>query len=215
MSYIGIIGAGRIDSSNSSYNLVERCDAAKQMNSMRVDMHIIKQQTGWEMGVDLKWRYEVADPFHSTVEIEDYIKRHYGEPINIRFCMHNTMLLTAYPVFDKLRLFARYRPERRTAGYFDPITYGMVICMGTANSPFDLQSEGVLLHEVQHLIQKEEGFAKGGNSSMGLRRYIRLAGEVEARNICHRHLLTSEQRILTLRSETQDIPDKEQIISFG
>lgn len=79
MSYIGIIGAKRLDDSNASLGLIEAQKKAVQLLRCSTDMHMIKQQTGWEMGVDGKWRYEVADPFHNTVGIEDHLKRHFGE----------------------------------------------------------------------------------------------------------------------------------------
>ena len=90
----------------------------------------------------------------------------------------------------------------------------MMICMGTLNSPFQYQTEGVLLHEVQHLIQEEEDFARGGNLSQGRRRYLRMAGEVEARNVCIRHSMSPEHSRSSLRADTQDVPDAEQIIEF-
>ena len=214
MSYIGIKGAQRLDNAASSSCLIADQEKAVQILQCGTDMRNIKLQTGWEIGVDGKWRYEITDPFHTTAEIEDHIKKHFGEPINIRYCMHDTSLLTAYPAFERLRLFAMYAPTGRFAGYFDPQKYGMMVCMGTASSPFDLQTEGVLLHEVQHLIQEEEDFARGGDTSMGRRRYMRLAGEVEARNVCNRHFLTNEKRLVTLRNDTQDIPDDKQIIIF-
>lgn len=212
MSYIGIIGARRIDESDPSSKLLELQEQAVLLLRGNTDMHLIKRQTGWEMGVDGKWRYELADPFHTTTEIEDHIKRHFGEPINIRFCMHDTTLLMAYPAFEHLRLFARYTPAKKFVGYFDPVRYSMMVCMGTSDSPFEFQTEGILLHEVQHLIQKEEHFARGGDSSKGIMRYMRLAGEVEARNVCIRHFMTQEQRRGTLRSDSQDVPDNKQII---
>ena len=214
MSYIGIIGAKRLDDSNASLGLIEAQKKAVQLLRCSTDMHMIKQQTGWEMGVDGKWRYEVADPFHNTVEIEDHLKRHFGESINISLCMHDISLLIAYPAFKRLSLYARYTPTNEFAGYFNPFSYGMMICMGTLNSPFQYQTEGVLLHEVQHLIQEEEDFARGGDLSQGRRRYLRLAGEVEARNVCIRHAMSPEQRHSSLRTDTQDVPDAEQIIVF-
>ena len=99
-------------------------------------------------------------------------------------------------------------------GCFWPDNYGMLVCMGTANSPFQSQTECVLLHEVQHLIQEEEDFARGGNLSQGRRRYLRQAGEVEARNVCIRHSMSPEHRRSSLRTDTQDVPDAEQIIEF-
>lgn len=148
MSYIGIKGAERLDKSNSSLCLLEAHVKAVHMLGGGADMHSIKLITGWETGVDGKWRYEVADPFHTTTEIEDHIKKHFGEPINIRHCMHDITLLTAYPAFERLRLFALYSPTRGFAGYFAPGSYGMLVCMGTASSAFEYQTEGVLLHEV-------------------------------------------------------------------
>ena len=212
MSYIGIKGAERLDKSNSSLCLLEAHAKAVHMLGNGADMHSVKLITGWETGVDGKWRYEVADPFHTTTEIEDHIKKHFGEPINIRHCMHDITLLTAYPAFERLRLFALYSPTRGFAGYFDSRRYGMLVCMGTTSSAFEYQTEGVLLHEVQHLIQEEEDFARGGSSKD--RRYHRLAGEVEARNICIRHFLTPEERLKKLYSDTQDVPNEKQFVSF-
>lgn len=214
MSYIGIRGAERLDMNDSSMGLIKCQREAIDLLRKGVDMHSIKHQTGWETGIDGKWRYEIYDPFHTTEKIEDYIKRHFGEPINIRYCMHDTTLLIAYPAFERLRLFAMYTPTRQFAGYFNPKEYAMMVCMGTTNSPFEFQTEGVLLHEVQHLIQEEENFARGGDNTKGGLRYMRLAGEVEARNICLRHELSPEQRRQMLRSDTQDMPDHSQIIVF-
>lgn len=210
MSYIGIIGAQRLDKHNPSLGLIEAYQKALSLHQAGQDMRTVKIKTGWELGVDDLWRYEVADPFHTTEKIEDYIKRHFGESINIRACMHDTQLLVAYPELEHLRLFALYSPQRRWAGYFSSDDYAIMVCLGTARSPFEYQTEGLLLHEVQHLIQEREGFAQGGGSrDPG---YLYLAGEVEARNICHRHNLTSEERKRSLRVDTQDVPDEVQII---
>ena len=129
--------------------------------------------------------------------------------------MRNTDLLVAYPEFERLQLFALYAKTSIWIGYFDPKRYGMVVCMGTIKSPFEQQTEGVLLHEVQHLIQDVEGFARGGNLSLGYDRYFRLAGEVEARNICLRNFLSDTERREKLRTDTQDVKDEEQIVLFS
>lgn len=214
MSYIGIIGAKRLDQSTPSLTLIEAYHTALHLHQTGQDMRTIKLKTGWELGIDRLWRYELADPFHTTEKIEDYIKRHFGEAINIRYCMHDTRLLVAYPELEQLRLFALYSPQRRWAGYFSPKDYAMMVCMGTARSTFEYQTEGILLHEIQHLIQEIEGFARGG-STIERSIYRRLAGEVEARNVCHRHRLSPEERRRSLRVDTQDVPDEAQIIRFG
>lgn len=214
MSYIGIVGAKRLDNQDATLGLIEAYKQAMALQQAGTNMLRIKKETGWELGCDRKWRYEIDDPFHTTVWIEDYIKHHFGEPINIRYCMHDTTLLAAYPEFERLRLFALYYPKSRCVGYFDASCYGMMVCMGTAKSPFDQQTEGILLHEVQHLIQEVENFARGGNASRGYARYHRLAGEVEARNICHRHFLSKAERREKLRTDTQDVEDNRQIVEY-
>lgn len=210
MSYIGIIGVSRLDPDDKfGLNRVE------QMAKDGYDPTVIKVQTGWEQGIDGFWRYEIQDPFMETSVIEDYVKPRFGEAINIKMILKDTRILEAYPEFENLTLYAMYSPRKGTAGYYNPTTNGMVVGMGRLSDTFDYQIEGVLLHEVQHLIQEIEGFAKGGDpKTLGRRNYVRMAGEVEARNICHRHFLTEEQRRRKLRTETQDVPDEKQIITL-
>lgn len=211
MSYIGLKGVKNLDPEN-----LFDYEKAEQMVKDKCTPIAIKIQTGWEMGVDSYWRYEISDPFLPTEAIEDYVKPRFGQPINIRMILRDDMMLKAYPMFEQITLFAMYSPMRGTAGYLNPATGGMVISMGTPSDKFEYQIEGVLLHELQHLIQQIEGFAKGGDpKTIGRRRYIRLAGEVEARNICARHFLTEAERRHKLRTATQDIQDREQIIIRG
>ena len=151
--------------------------------------------------------------FLVSLTIEDYVKPRYGQPVNIRMVLRDDTLLKAYPEFERLTLYAMYSPKRGTAGYYNPATNGMVVSIGNPSDDFQYQIEGVLLHEIQHLIQEIERFAKGGDpKTLGRSRYHRLAGEVEARNICARHFLSQEDRRRTLRTETQDVPDLKQII---
>ena len=208
MSYIGIKGVSRLDPDN----LLGFREAEMLFRGCR-DPKAIKLLTGWERGVDKLWRYEITDPFIDSVQIEDYVKLRFGESINIRSLMNDEYILKAYPEFENLTLFAMYSPRNGTVGYYNPETNGMVVSMGKPSDKFEYQIEGVLLHELQHLIQEIEGFAKGGDPKVfGRKRYFRLAGEVEARNICIRHFLSEDERKTKLRTETQDVLDSKQII---
>ena len=208
MSFIGEKGASRLDPQN-----LFSLSKAKQMLKEKACPPAIKSQTGWETGVDGKWRYEIDDPFVDTTAIEDYVKPRFGEPVNIKMIVKDKTFLEAYPELEDLTLYVMYSPRKGTAGYYNPSTHGMVLSMGNKADDFEYQIEGVLLHEVQHLVQEIEGFARGGSpKAFGLRRYLRLAGEVEARNVCTRHSLTKDERRLSLRILTQDVPDQDQII---
>lgn len=92
-----------------------------------------------------------------------------------------------------------------------------------------------LLHEIQHCIQGIEGFAVGGTvstqsyrlddepqahhaSEAGISpelRYMRLAGEVEARNVQARLGFSEHRRRLVPPESTADVPSPEQIVCFG
>ena len=208
MSYIGEKGVSRLNPENL-FDL----SLAMEMFKDNIDPLIIKIKTGWEYGIDGLWRYEIMDPFLASLTIEDYVKPRYGQPVNIRMILRDDTILKAYPEFESLTLYAMYSPKRGTAGYYNPATNGMVVSIGNPSDDFQYQIEGVLLHEIQHLIQEIEGFAKGGDpKTLGRRRYHRLAGEVEARNICARHFLSEEDKKRILRTATQDVPDLKQII---
>lgn len=209
MSYIGLNGVSRLDPDGKfDYN------QAMQMSNEGYDAAVIKIKTGWEKGLDGFWRYEIEDPFLPSLTIEDYVRRRFGEKINIRLILRDSTLLDAYPELEELSLYAMYTPQQGMSGYYCAATNGIVVSMGKPSN-ICYHIEEVLLHELQHLIQEIEGFAKGGNPKLlGRRRYMRLAGEVEARNIFLRHNLSSDERRRKLRTETQDVPDNEQIVIF-
>ncbi len=97
---------------------------------------------------------------------------------------------------------------------------------------------GTLLHEVQHAIQKIEGFARGGNEDYANEEalllasvypekygwmlekspyelYRRLAGEVEARNVQKRLGYSAVEREMLPFNSTMDIPEYETLVSFS
>lgn len=209
MSYIGLVGVSRLDPENRyDFRQVE------QMAKDGFDPTVIKLRTGWEQGIDGLWRYEIEDPFIPSEIIEDYVRHRFGEKIDISMILHDMQVLEAYPEMENLTLYTMYSPKKGLAGYYNPSTWSIVVSMGRPAN-IDSHIEEVLLHELQHLIQEIEGFAKGGDpKTLGRRKYMRLAGEVEARNIFLRHYLTPEERRRKLRTATQDVPDNKQIVIF-
>lgn len=95
----------------------------------------------------------------------------------------------------------------------------------------------ILLHEIQHHIQNIEGFSKGGNPSsarrlvdmraamgdadaLALREhsdmelYLRIAGEIEARNVQHRMDWSADKRVAIPFNETLEYPG-EALVTFS
>jgi len=98
--------------------------------------------------------------------------------------------------------------------------------------PYDASApdrgRSIALHELQHDAQFREGFARGGNpntfwtdkrSLMGQKeaqeKYIKLAGETEARTVQKRADLTPEQRAARPPWLDYDVPEGQQIVRFG
>lgn len=72
-----------------------------------------------------------------------------------------------------------------------------------------------LIHEIQHFIQDQEGFAKGGNSQgSGFEKYKHLGGEVEARNATRRSRMSMDERRSSLLTETEDVAEESKIYLF-
>lgn len=209
MSYIGLVGITRLDPENRyGFRQVE------QMVKDVFDPTVIKIRTGWEQGIDGLWRYEIEDPFIPSEIIDNYVRHRYGEKISISMLLRDMQLLEAYPELQNLTLYAMYSPKKGMSGYFNPCNRSIVVSMGRPSN-IQYHIEEVLLHELQHLIQDIEGFAVGGDPKQyGRRKYFRLAGEVEARNIFSRHSLSPDERRRKLRTATQDVPDNEQILIF-
>ena len=76
-SFIGEIGAARLDAQEGAPGRVANLEIARQMESTGKDARSIKLATGWERGKDGLWRYEImdfkkVDPAGNI----DYDKRH-------------------------------------------------------------------------------------------------------------------------------------------
>src|SRR3990167_4421907 len=114
-------------------------------------------------------------------------------------------LYKKYPQLKQLRV--EFNPMETAQGTFNPKTFTLSI--DPRMKPAQIRS--TLLHEVQHVIQEIEGFAKGGNvfkTGPG-KAYSNLAGELEARAVQAREGLMSAQRKAT--PFFQDILQREKI----
>ncbi len=146
----------------------------------------VRQATGWFMGVDGRWRFEIDDsdarfkgydaetdteevtttnPEAFMDWIEEATAREKGIPLSQ--ALHHPALFAAYPELAGVRL--KVDPTRTAGGYFASMPgrglSGSIIVIG---DPYGYSSEvvkpiDVLMHEVQHAIQMREGFAPGGS----------------------------------------------------
>jgi hypothetical protein len=119
----------------------------------------IWQETGWARGKDGKWRFEIDDS-KSSLSMLYRGELQPGVPTKMRTGLggfSHKELFEAYPEMEKLTLTAL---PRESPNYGQQI--GRTIALKTNRGIGDVKS--TLLHEIQHVVQDIEGFAKGGNT---------------------------------------------------
>lgn len=162
---------------------VSNLETAKQMAGQGKDAAAIKFATGWEQGKDGKWRYEEEDVKLNA----DFFNEHAGKSADelkgqvfslSDLLVHDDAyksLVAAYPsianiqvslyndsFFDIFDATRGYYDEKRNLMMLNPRGAGIIFKEDTLLE----EMNSTLVHELQHIIQKIEGFAGGGNTNM-------------------------------------------------
>jgi hypothetical protein len=209
---------------NLSETVRENLQVARDMEAAGKDAKTIRLATGWEKGKDGKWRYEIGD---GELNISKSGNFKLGE-------IYKGELLEVYPFLKEVPV--RIDLERGRNFFF--FGEGTTIARPSKDGYlFKVEVEGgnkrkihsILEHELNHIVQIHEGFARGGSyrdfgskksffgQTFDFKAYVKyrkIAGEVEARNVQTRMGMTPEQRRGTLLSETEDVARDEQIVLF-
>lgn len=129
---------------------------AVRMNENGTPMDTIRARTGWWLGKDGKWRYEIDDSALSfdrngytdnAVYLADYAR--------------HDKLFAAYPWLRgvKLKIVDVIAGNENLNGLYNHHNDTIYLKDGRT----DKQMKSTLLHELQHVIQEYEGFATGAN----------------------------------------------------
>ncbi len=148
------------DLSTQQGNAIKRLEdlsVAKRMAEAGKEAETIKLATGWEKGADGKWRTETDDNWQFSPE---FLRLEPYESLPIDRCIQEgTELFSAYPDLREFNVRLSTSLEmQQSKGWFDRDEHEFV-----------LQQDGLpamkktLIHEIQHYIQEQEGFAPGGN----------------------------------------------------
>ena len=131
---------------------------AQQMEAEGVDPSKIWSETGWGRAADGEWRFEIDDSqarlapkAHAAID-DGYIFSGTS-----REAIDHPDLHAAYELPDRVRL----RKAEQRSGYYQPMSD-----LVEATGPREGSILGTSLHELQHAIQKREGFAQGSNPRM-------------------------------------------------
>lgn len=183
--FAGEKGASEADKADEQTIRMDNLDVAKQMEKAKKDAKIIKMATGWEKGVDGKWRYEMPDAkIKDTIDVGggNIVKRFEEDMLwtdgKLADVIDAPGLLEAYPQLKDVRIDTdAIMNDMPSNGEYNPQTKTITI---HADELKYLNS--ILNHEIQHVIQREEGFAHGGTPEQEERDFNAAKAEWKARS---------------------------------
>lgn len=183
--FAGEKGAAEADKADEQTIRMDNLDVAKQMEKAKKDAKIIKMATGWEKGVDGKWRYEMPNAkIKDTIDVGggNIVKRFEEDMLwtdgKLADVIDAPGLFEAYPQLKDVRIDTdAIMNDMPSNGEYNPQTKTITI---HADELKYLNS--ILNHEIQHVIQREEGFAHGGTPEQVERDFNAAKAEWKARS---------------------------------
>lgn len=183
--FAGEKGAAEADKAEEQTIRMDNLDVAKQMEEAKKDAKIIKMATGWEKGVDGKWRYEMPDAkIKDTMDVGGghIVKRYEDDMLwnggKLSKVIDAPELFKAYPQLKDVRIETdAIMNDMPSNGEYNPQTKTITI---HADELKYLNS--ILNHEILHVIQHEEGFAHGGTPEQVERDFKAAKAEWKARS---------------------------------
>ena len=152
-SIIGEQGASALDMAEEATTRLDNLAVAREMEERGDSALNIRMATGWERGADGLWRYEIEenipkDFFTKNLDVETTLGEILGD---------DHQYFKAYPSLADIKvLFSSMSyNEAGMYGGYNPINRSLLMF----NSGENLET---FVHEIQHAIQVEEGFAIGG-----------------------------------------------------
>ena len=176
-SLAGERGAAAADKAEERTARMDNLSVARKMEEEKKDAKAIKMATGWERGADGKWRYEMPDAkIKDTMDVGggQIVKRYEDDMLwnggKLSDVIDAPELFKAYPQLKDVHIDTdAIMNDMPSNGEYNSKTNTITIHAD------DLKyMNSILNHEIQHVIQDIEGFAKGGSP-------ILVRGEVKKR----------------------------------
>lgn len=209
---LGMFG-GRMARNKQGYEI------AREAETRGVDPESIRKATGWFRGADREWRFEIDDSLMGWRNKEMVRKAQPEEVFEMRDVIEHSELFKQYPQIAKASV--EFVPSKDIQGSSGVVTWfvnadGSVTPFVQVAKLLAGTKEGmkVIAHELQHIIQEIEGFARGGSKIVDGKQYRFLAGEVEARLVEDRMDMSMKAREKFNPLKQMDEPISEQVFKF-
>ncbi len=139
---------------------------AKEMSINGKAASVIWKETGWRIGADGKWRFEIDDSKAVLKSVPSEAKS-----LKLSDVLIHDELYKAYPQLRNVEVEFSDDMRRIEGGYYNPGEN--LIVLNSKNSAEKMKSS--MIHEIQHAVQGIEGFLNGGNTQSALMRLRRNA----------------------------------------
>jgi Large polyvalent protein associated domain 23 len=118
------------------------------------------ETTGWFQGPEGAWRFEFSDT-GAQFNPETLTKMHAGEQVQLNNLVSHPQLFQYYPHLKDVKLQGLTQAEEDSGlrGSYDPTSNTLKLLKDPE------QARSTLMHELQHMIQNKENWAKGGDAS--------------------------------------------------
>ena len=221
--YRGMDGQWRFEIDDSGMEFRRDGDAQlmKEEGYRRLNELTDRWEKSFEKGTELS-EAETQEMERLQEEYKDAV---WGEKYLLRDFVKHDALFEAYPALNRVSLVFDTLPGG-TKGYFSKRDNTIVL----SDSLFGKEAD-VVLHEIQHVIQKTEGFTGGaspeywnermengfskrwtsGEEMMPSELYRNTAGEIEARDTAARRRMTAEER----KNTPHELGDADTVFADG
>ncbi len=137
---------------------------AKEMSINGDEPSVIWKETGWRLGADGKWHFEIDDSKAVLKSIPSEAKS-----LKLGDILVHDELYKAYPQLRNVKVEFRDDMRRIDKGNYN--SGDNVIKLNLKNN--EVEMKDAVIHEVQHAVQNIEGYEAGGNVQSALMRLRR------------------------------------------
>ena len=159
-----LIGRNAQLSATAKFNL----NLAEEMDKNKMPAKDIRLATGWEKGLDKKWRYEIPDGKFKDVDLDDLKREIDTDGTVIRTSKLSDVfdapdLYQAYPEVKDLKIVFKELPPRSYGSF--SIRDKVITVNKELYNEKRPEADLTMLHEIQHFIQNIELFEQGSNQA--------------------------------------------------
>lgn len=142
---------------------VNRLEFAENLINSGIDEEQVRKATGWHKGPDGLMRFELDD---SNAKLTFQMRElNSGGTRSLDQVLDHKPVFEAYPELAEITVTRRQmekeqpKKTKNFRGFYDPETQTIYI----SSDESDRNALSIILHEVQHVVQDQEGFSSGGN----------------------------------------------------